>query len=164
MRLQSCDPVAARRETHDAEGPPCEVVYGGEGGGRTRIPAPFYIVGVSSGRTAGITQPTAHLSHPPEESNLCGPRTAVVLPHQLEIKEPDRQGIEPQITRARRTLYTRIRCSPSRDRKPNTRSGCTCRAALFSQRFSAVFPCMQGAPRRGRRAPFDPCGCTEELV
>lgn len=55
---------------------------GGEGGGRTRIEAPFYIVGVSSDRTAGITQPTAHLSHPPEESNLCGPHNAIILPHQ----------------------------------------------------------------------------------
>lgn len=51
---------------------------GGEGRIRTCITAPFYIVGVSSDRTAGITQPTAHLSHPPEESNLCGPCTSVL--------------------------------------------------------------------------------------
>lgn len=55
---------------------------GGEGGSRTHIEVPFYIVGVSSDRTAGITQPTVHLSHLPEESNLCGPRNAIILPHQ----------------------------------------------------------------------------------
>ena len=142
-----------------------EIVYGGEGGGRTCISAPFYIVGVSSDRTAGITQPTAHLSHPSEESNLCGPRTAVVLPHQLKSRNQTGRDSNPRSRPARRTLYIRIRCSPLHDRGPTTRSGCAMSAQPSSHRGSAPsHPACRGrggAPRVvSVRRSFD--ACTEE--